>query len=179
MKKHLITLVALIAISLSSVYASAYTILGSTTACKGNIKTYSIQTPEGCPVNWSVTNATIISGQNSNSITVKFNNSGSVTIKAYTCCDILTKNVTVNSAPSMYIRQVPNYNNTELEFVAEISPYSYGTYNWECGSNSIQNQGSKKVTIYMSNPAVIKCTFTNTCGSVTATTLPMFHNNGR
>ncbi len=178
MRKQLITLMAIIAISLSSVYASSYSIIGSGTACKDNTKTYYIQIPDGCPVNWTVTNATIISGQNSNSITVKFNNTGNVTIKAYTCCDIYTKSVTVNSVPLLHIKQMLNYQNTELTFRADISTFSSGSYYWECGTNTIQNQYSREATIYMNDPAVVKCTFTNTCGSVSATTLPMFYNPG-
>ena len=79
-------------------------IIGLTSACDGEVVTYSTTGATGNTYNWTVNGGTIVSGQNTNFINVRWNTPGANTLEVKesntaTCKDTASFNVTVNANP--------------------------------------------------------------------------------
>ncbi|MBT6834547.1 MAG: PKD domain-containing protein [Bacteroidetes bacterium] len=81
----------------------AQLISGPSEICKGQTATYSAYTDTNCTYSWSVVNGTIISGQGTNVLTVKWPNNGQATVR-------LTKTNSLNYKDyfRIYVTVLPN-----------------------------------------------------------------------
>ncbi len=131
---------------------------------------------------WTVpSDATIIAGQGSNSITVNFGvNSGTITAKASNSCgtssaaSLLINIVTTPSTPGAITGNAyPCANSTAQAFsVAAVNNAT--SYNWSVpsGANIATGQGTNSILVnFSSTPGNISVTAVNACGSSTASVL--------
>jgi hypothetical protein len=167
MKKRVLAVVLFLTTMVTCSFAFS-NIAGPSSICQGKTATYTSMMPEGMDVTWYVSgNATIVSGQGTTEIQVKFYGYGTVTISNN--CEIggnSSKTVKVQSYPTVKIKQRWEFfSDTKLTFQANVTPYSTGTYTWNCDNNPIEYQNNSKVNITMNSPEPVMCTFTNTCGS--------------
>ena len=131
-----------------TVYATVNTgtVTGSTSVCAGaaNI-VYSVPAVEGASYNWQLpTNATIVSGTNTNQVTVNFNNatSGTIAVTAVNGCGetgtTSTLNVTVNPNPTVSISTPATTfcDGGSVLLTAEATGTNL-TYQWQNGTTDI------------------------------------------
>lgn len=144
---------------------------GRTSVCTGSTAKYTLLVI-GEDVTWSVNgNAEIIFGLQTNQITVKFYGSGTVRIKAKTQFEEEEITVSVIRRPTVSIRMLPfnisplKFQDKNMTFVADVTPSSSGTYHWSCGSNPISDPNNRITTITMNNHELVRCSFTNSCGT--------------
>ncbi|MCT4637648.1 MAG: hypothetical protein N4A72_08055 [Bacteroidales bacterium] len=174
MRKFIVILTTLFTVAILS--SSAASVSGTIFGCKGKTYTYSLSGSYNCLLKWEVYGATIVSGQATSSIQVKFYSTGSATIKVYDCYGLIaTKYVNVGSAPEItHIAQVMDFSSgNTLTFEADIdSDMNWSAY-WNCGANSIVNQddninaGVSKVKIDIQKREPVRCTVSNICGTDT------------
>ena len=183
-----------LAVTVNSVPSQPSTITGTTPVCAGTTGiTYSVTNVAGVTYNWSYngTNATIASGQGTNSITMNYASnatSGTLTVTPSNTCGngtAQTLAVTVNSVPSQ-----PSTITGTTPVCANTTGITYSvtnvagvTYNWSYnGTNATiaSGQGTNSITMnYASNATsgTLTVTPSNTCGSGTAQTLAVTVNN--
>lgn len=149
---------------------------GPSTACVGDISTYTASPGGSTSISWSVNNGTIISGQGTTSISILWQQAGSttVTVVGTNICGSAIVNqekmVTVG-APSDIAITANNStvcDNTSPVFTATVtSPGTNSVYQWKLNG---ANVGSNTNTYTLSNPTTgntVSCiyTSTNACSS--------------
>ncbi len=169
MKKRVLAVMLFLTTMVTCSFAFS-NIAGPSSICQGKTATYTLMMPEGLDVTWYISgNATIVSGQGTTSVQIKFYGSGTVNISTdFELGGNTPKTVKVQGYPTVKIKQRFEFlSETKLTFYANVTPFSSGSYNWNCGNNPIENQNRSKVHITMNIPEPVVCTFTNACGSDT------------
>ncbi|GEM_PF-5012605 len=172
MRRYLVILSVLFTVAILS--SSAASISGTIYGCKDKTYTYSLSGSYNCLIKWEVYGATLVSGQATSSIQVKFNNTGSATIKVYDCSGLIaTKYINIGSAPQVtHINQVMDFSTgNTLTFEADVeSDLNWSSY-WNCGANSIvyqndnTNAGVSTAKIDIQKREPVRCTVSNMCGT--------------
>ncbi|HKR05309.1 MAG TPA: hypothetical protein VJY62_11810 [Bacteroidia bacterium] len=151
--------------------------------CAGETKTYSVPTVTGISFNWTApANASIESGQGTNSVTVRFNTgftSGSLSASATNgCANSAARTLVITSLPS-----TPGAITGPSAQVCAGSSKSYSitavsgvTYNWTAPANAVisAGQGTNNVTVDFNNSFIsgtLSVVAVAPCGSSPAKTL--------
>lgn len=154
---------------------------GPDTVCHNKINVYTVTpVPAGNTFVWSVTNGTIISGQGTGSISVRWGTAGvgAVTLRQINtsgCDSTKTMDITIQPSPAPIIQGGNNICSYKVEFYS-ITPSAGNTYNWTVtGGTIISKPDSSAIYIRWAAPGAgsIQVTQTNTYGCDSTVSLPV------
>jgi gliding motility-associated-like protein len=127
-------------------------IVGSFDTCEGLTESYTI-TATTNTINWSVTNGSILSGQGTNSISVRFaNNAVSAEVSVTetnpttSCSTVATQTINLNAKPD------PQIIGGVIACQGDVSTYSVvasgsDTYNWTVAGGTFTGQGTSQIDV--------------------------------
>ncbi|KAB2913327.1 MAG: T9SS type B sorting domain-containing protein, partial [Bacteroidetes bacterium] len=155
-------------------------VLGSDTVCHNKIYSYNVTPVAGNTYNWSVTNGTILNGQNTTSIIVRWGAAGigTVTIRQTTplgCDSVVTDTITILYSPAPVI--------TGNDSVCHNKIYNYSvanivgdTFNWSVINGTIiGGQGTNSVSILWGAAGIgnVSITQTSSLGCDSTVAMPV------
>jgi hypothetical protein len=120
---------------------------GAQSACQGAVLNYSSNTGTGLTYSWSVTGGTIISGQSTNNLSVKWDDAGTSLIKVLvssstSCLDSLELLVAVEALPvADFTHAVDGFN---VSFLPQVGTHS--SYSWSFGDGNTSSYVSPQHT---------------------------------